>query len=82
MDQCTQNYECIVMNNNSQSNKLEDTVFWYKAQMHGEFRIGAQEFWNHAMNNSKDKDEDSNEYDANAARRLKGPQIQVRKYNP
>jgi hypothetical protein len=49
--------------------------------MHGEFRIGAQEFWNHAMNNSKDKDEE-NEYDANAAKRLKGPQIQVRKYNP
>ncbi len=78
MDQCTQNYECIVMNNNSQSNKLEDTVFWYKAQMHGEFRIGAQEFWNHATANSKD--EETNEYDANAAKRLKGPQIQVRKY--
>jgi hypothetical protein len=31
MDQCTQNYECLVMNNNSQSNKLEDIVYWYKA---------------------------------------------------
>ena len=81
MDQCTQNYECIVMNNNSQSNKLEDTVFWYKADMHGEFRIGAQEFWNHAANNTKDKDgDDNNEYDATAAKRLKGPMIQVRKY--
>jgi hypothetical protein len=81
MDQCTQNYECIVMNNNSQSNKLEDTVFWYKAEMHGEFRIGAQEFWTHAMANTKDKDGDGgNEYDANAAKRLKGPMIQVRKF--
>jgi hypothetical protein len=68
------------MNNNSQSNKLEDTVFWYKAQMHGEFRIGAQEFWNHASANSKDGEDDRNEYDANAAKRLKGPQISVRKY--
>ena len=81
MDQCTQNYECIVMNNNSQSNKLEDTVFWYKAEMHGEFRIGAQEFWNHAMANYKEKDgEEGNEYDATAAKRLKGPMIQVKKY--
>jgi hypothetical protein len=72
MDQCTQNYECIVMNNNSQSNKLEDTVFWYKAEMHGEFRIGAPEFWQHAMANYKEKDgEESNEYDANAAKRFK-----------
>jgi hypothetical protein len=49
--------------------------------MHGEFRIGAQEFWNHAANNTKDKDgDDNNEYDATAAKRLKGPMIQVRKY--
>jgi hypothetical protein len=69
------------MNNNSQSNKLEDTVFWYRAEMHGEFRIGATEFWNHAMANYKEKDgEETNEYDATAARRLKGPMIQVRKY--
>lgn len=81
MDQCTQNYECIVMNNNSQSNKLEDTVFWYKAEMHGEFRIGAQEFWNHAAANTKDQEGGTNnEYDATAAKRLKGPQIQIRKY--
>ena len=80
MDQCTQNFECIVMRNNSQSNKLEDTVFWYKAEIHGEFRIGAPEFWQHAMANYKEKDAESNEYDATAARRLKGPLIQVRKY--
>jgi hypothetical protein len=46
--------------------------------MHGEFRIGAPEFWQHAANTG-DK-EDKNEYDANAAKRLKGPLIQVRKY--
>jgi hypothetical protein len=81
MDQCTQNYECLVINNNTQSNKLEDAIFWYKAEMHGEFRIGAQEFWNHAMANYKEKDgEEGNEYDATAAKRLKGPMIQVKKY--
>jgi hypothetical protein len=29
MDQCTENYECLVINNNSKSNKLHDQVFWY-----------------------------------------------------
>lgn len=45
MDQCTQNYECLVINNNTQSNKLEDAVFWYKAQIHPDFKLGAKEFW-------------------------------------
>ena len=31
MDQCTENFECLVINNNAKSNKLEDQVFWYKA---------------------------------------------------
>jgi hypothetical protein len=79
MDQCTQNYEVVVINNNCLSNKLEDIVFWYKAEIHGEFRIGAPEFWKHSSNNYKDK-EDPDDYDANAHKRLKGPLIQVRKY--
>ena len=32
MDQCTENYECLVINNNSKSNKLQDQIFWYKAE--------------------------------------------------
>ena len=81
MDQCTQNYECIVVNNNTQSNKLEDTVFWYKADLHGEFRLGAPEFWQHSANNTRGEGgEEGQEYDPSAARRLKGPMIQVRKY--
>ena len=32
MDQCTENYECLVINNNAKSNKLTDQVFWYKAE--------------------------------------------------
>jgi hypothetical protein len=80
MDQCTQNYECLVMNNNSQSNKLEDLVFWYKAEMHGDFRIGAPEFWQASAMAGK-KEGDGDDYDPNSARRLKGPQIQVRRIN-
>ena len=34
MDQCTENYECLVVSNNAKSNKLEDQIFWYKATGH------------------------------------------------
>jgi hypothetical protein len=80
MDQCTQNYECLVINNNSSSNKMEDLIFWYKAEIHGDFRIGAPEFWNHSAMHYRDRDEAAvNDYDPSSIRRLKGPSITVRK---
>ena len=51
MDQCTENFECLVINNNAKSNKLEDQVFWYKAAEHDDFKLGAQEYWDYAAQN-------------------------------
>ena len=49
--------------------------------MHGEFRIGAPEFWKHSEEHYRDKDPDEgNEYDATANKRLKGPMINVKKF--
>jgi len=80
MDQCTENFECLVMNNNTRSNKLEDSIFWYKAEIQGDFRIGAPEFWQHSATYFRDKDEeDVNMYDGSAGKKLRGPMIQVRK---
>jgi hypothetical protein len=45
MDQCTENYECLVIHNGSKSNKIEDQVFWYKAEPHSDFKLGAKEHW-------------------------------------
>ena len=45
MDQCTENYECLVINNNSKSNKLQDQVYWYKAESHADFQIGGSQYW-------------------------------------
>jgi len=45
MDQCTENYECLVIANNAKSNRLEDQIFWYKASAHNDFKLGAKEFW-------------------------------------
>lgn len=47
LNSCTENYECLVLDNTSKSNKIEDVVFWYKAALRpkGSFRIGSSEFW-------------------------------------
>jgi hypothetical protein len=45
MDQCTENYEGLVICNNVSSNKLEDQVFWYKAADHPPFRMCDQSLW-------------------------------------
>ena len=80
MDQCTENYECLVINNNSKSNKLHDQVFWYKADNHNDFRLGSKEFWE-LSKNMKDEDEDE-PYDPNKMKkRGAGPKISVKKAN-
>jgi polar amino acid transport system substrate-binding protein len=43
---------------------MEDLIFWYKAEIHGDFRIGAPEFWNHSAMHYRDRDEAAvNDYD-------------------
>ena len=80
MDQCTENYECLVINNNSKSNKLHDQVFWYKADSHGEFRLGSKEFWE-LSKNLKDDDEEAQYDPNNVKKRGAGPKISVKKAN-
>jgi hypothetical protein len=50
MDQCTENFECLVIHNNAKSNKLTDQVFWYKADPHDEVRLGSKEYWEFSEN--------------------------------
>ena len=62
MDQCTENFECLVINTNSKSNKLEDQVFYYKAEAHDDFKIGAEEYWKyHNENFAEETHEESND---------------------
>jgi hypothetical protein len=61
MDACTEDFECLVINNNAKSNKITDQVFWYKADAHPDFRIGAPEFWemhNRMYNHGHDKEDE------------------------
>jgi len=45
MDQCTENYECLVIANGVQSNKLDDQVFWYRASEHPPFHMCDESLW-------------------------------------
>ena len=78
MDQCTENYECLVINNNSKSNKLQDQVFWYKADSHNDFKLGSKEFWE--MSKHLQSDDEDEQYDPNnVKKRGQGPKISVKK---
>ena len=77
MDQCTENYECLVINNNAKSNKLQEQIFWYKAESHKDFKLGSREFWEISKDLHSDDDEEI--YDPNSRSTKKGPKINVRK---
>lgn len=78
MDQCTENYECLVINNNSKSNKLQDQVFWYKADDHNDFHLGSKEFWELSKGITEEDQEE--QYDpAKSKKRGAGPKINVKK---
>lgn len=50
----TENYGCMVINCNSRSSKIEDCVFRYRAQMHDNFTMCNQEFWDQSANINND----------------------------
>jgi len=78
MDQTTENFECLVINNNAKTSKLQDQVFWYKAESRPDFKLGSKEFWD--ISKEMESDDEDEEYDPNKNRKSKsGGQITVRK---
>ena len=59
MDACTENYECLVLDNTVKSNKIQDCVFWYKATVRKNFRVGGPDLWklHNKMYNPKHMDQ-------------------------
>ena len=47
MDACTNDYGCLVIDNNAKGTKVEDVVYWYRASEHKDFPIGSSEFRNY-----------------------------------
>jgi hypothetical protein len=78
MDQCTENYECLVIDNTSRSNKLEDTVFWYKAETHSDFKMGSPQLWLHNNSMPASNEDEEDDFDMNFLKKSKHV-INVRK---
>jgi hypothetical protein len=78
MDQCTENFECLVINNNAKSNKLQDQIFWYKSEKRADFKLGSKEFWDLSKELNSDDDEPS--YNPDDSKKRKNVQkINVKK---
>ena len=84
MDQCTNNYECLVIHNSSRSNKLDEQVFWYKADGHEKFNVCTPEAWRYSEENyiedygDEEIDERSN-IDEYMRSKRKGPELKIKK---
>jgi len=81
MNQTTENYECLVIDNKIQSNRLEDQVFWYKANP-AEFKMCNQDLWDlqnldEQRRNTQQEDEYDTEepYDSGVFTKKKNPNI-------
>ena len=77
MDQCTENYECLVIDNNVKSNQLQEQIFWYHAENHKDFKLGSKEFWE--LSKNLGSDEEDEQYNPGDYKSKKGPKINVKK---
>lgn len=57
LSQCTKDYNCLVIDNTSRSDNIEDQVFWYKAKLNREFRIAPENWdrWDKMLDKNSDK---------------------------
>lgn len=62
MDNITEGYGCLVIDNTSKSNKLEECVYWYEAENHEPYTLGSKFFWQMHNENVNDDDDDEVEH--------------------
>lgn len=69
MDQCTEDFGCLVLDKTIKSNKIEDKCFYYKAKFHPPFRMGCWQLWEYdrLRNRANNHDGDDNGYDSDDA---------------
>jgi hypothetical protein len=79
LDQCTENYECMVINNKAVSNKIEDMVFWYKAESHENFRVGAPQFWKYNDEFLDEESDNEDDFDINSFQKKNSISLTVKK---
>ena len=74
MDNCTQNFECLVYDGGSRSNQVEDCIFWYKAAASApEFKLCRPCFWklsrHYAIREGADADDSGDDADEQSGKR-------------
>lgn len=79
LDQCTENWGCLVIDNTSTSGKLEDQVFWYKADLHDKFQVGPNEIWQYSEENYIDEDDEEEGINVNTFTKKKLPKVNIKK---
>ena len=72
MNQCTENFECLVIDNKIQSNNINDNVYWYKAQ-DSNYKMCSQNLWEMqalqdqrdlmGISNEDEEEEDNEDFD-------------------
>ncbi len=71
LDSCTEDRHCLVIDNTTQSNNLEDQVFIYKASAHDDFKMCSNALWR--INNERYKIDEMEEQNADTRKfRTKG----------
>eukprot|EP00873_Tetraselmis_striata_P033720 jgi/Tetstr1/453984/TSEL_040903.t1 len=71
LDNTTENYECLVVDNTSRSNKIEGQIFFYKAEDAPPFTIGSKHLWEQSNRLLGDDSDDEEPMDATAGKRNK-----------
>lgn len=88
MNQCTENFECLVIDNKVQTNNITDNVFWYKAQ-DANFKMCSSDLWEmQALQDQRDMmgllnddDNDNEEFDPGVFTKKKNSKmIKVKKH--
>ncbi len=80
LDSTTNNYEALVLDNTSKSNRIEDQIFWYKADPNRKFRMGSPAMWAFHKKAYNPKHDESAEEDSKSQLKPSSkPKIQIRK---
>ena len=80
LNSCTEGYDCLVLDNTSKSNNIQDCVFWYRAKPTRDFKVGTKELWKYCKKNYDEKKAKAvPEFDKKQMKKKNTPSVLVKK---
>ena len=80
LNACTEGYDCLVLDNTSKSNNIQDCVYWYRAKPNRNFKIGSKELWDYCTKKyDKHKKTDNEAEDPKKLRKKNAVNVTVKK---